>query len=707
MKNLYTTKISLVLNILFLLFCQLQINAQWSKQIIEDNLNRPTSFFPGDIDGDGDNDIAAAIFGQRQVVWYEYDNSEWNKHLVDNNLGAVGLFIIDLDKDGKNDIVAAGFASNAVKWYKNSGETPVGWTGNVIDNSLSGSEWVYVADIDGDDDLDVVATGSTGDCVVWYENDGSCTNWTKHFVDQNLNGAVVCQVIDIDGDENPDIVANGMQDGVLAWYKNGSSGKDWTKNTIDNLPGISEFDVADIDNDNDFDIVASGADQNNVVLFENMGGETVNWTKYIIDGNLGGVFAVEFADLDSDTIPDVVATGNRSNQVVWYKNNGGSPDTWSKTIIDPAFPDAWDLITINTEGKGFPDIIVNQFVENGSIAWYKNPYSQYVNIPDTAFLYALIDEGVDTNGDSLISYGEAEFHANLDISEKGISDMTGIEAFINLDTLKCRSNQLTSLDVSNNTVLASLNCYGNQLTSLNLSGCEELTGLSCDDNQLTSLDVTNNTALTELYCAGNQLTNLDITTLFALRKLSCYGNQLSNLNTFHNPELDWLSAGGNLLTSVDFSNNPLLEQLYLADNLLASLNISNNTAIEILDIQSMPSLHEVCVWTTPFPPEDVIVVSGGSPNVSFLTDCNVFVLEGPKQQGISIYPNPTYNLLTIEASISDQYTFEIISLNGQLILSKKMEGTTHQIDLSLFQKGVYFITIRLKDFVTTRKIIKL
>jgi hypothetical protein len=36
-----------------------------------------------------------------------------------------------------------------------------------------------------------------------------------------------------------------------------------------------------------------------------------------------------------------------------------------------------------------------------------------------------------------------------------------------------------------------------------------------------------------------------------------------------------------------------------------------------------------------------------------------------------------------------------------------MEGTTQQLDLSSFQSGVYFITIRSKDFVTTRKIIKL
>ncbi len=40
----------------------------------------------------------------------------------------------------------------------------------------------------------------------------------------------------------------------------------------------------------------------------------------------------------------------------------------------------------------------------------------FVTIPDTAFLYALIHEGVDTNGDSLISYAEAEAVTELNVS---------------------------------------------------------------------------------------------------------------------------------------------------------------------------------------------------------------------------------------------------------------------------------------------------
>ncbi len=78
-----------------------------------------------------------------------------------------------------------------------------------------------------------------------------------------------------------------------------------------------------------------------------------------------------------------------------------------------------------------------------------------------------------------------------------------------------------------------------------------------------------------------------------------------------------------------------------------------------------------------------------------------------QEKRIRIYPNPAKELLTIETIHSGHQSIEITSLNGQLIYSDVMEGTSHEIDLSSFQKGVYFITIGSDDFVRTRKIVKL
>ena len=74
---------------------------------------------------------------------------------------------------------------------------------------------------------------------------------------------------------------------------------------------------------------------------------------------------------------------------------------------------------------------------------------------------------------------------------------------------------------------------------------------------------------------------------------------------------------------------------------------------------------------------------------------------------IAVFPNPAKESVTVQTTISTVYDIVITSINGQLIYQEGVEGTIHQIDLSPFQKGVYFITIRSKDYVTTKKIIKM
>ena len=60
-----------------------------------------------------------------------------------------------------------------------------------------------------------------------------------------------------------------------------------------------------------------------------------------------------------------------------------------------------------------------------------------VTIPNNNFLNALIELGVDTNGDGIISPDEAEVITSLNVSEDSISNLTGIEAFVNLKQLDC------------------------------------------------------------------------------------------------------------------------------------------------------------------------------------------------------------------------------------------------------------------------------
>ena len=146
----------------------------------------------------------------------------------------------------------------------------------------------------------------------------------------------------------------------------------------------------------------------------------------------------------------------------------------------------------------------------------------------------------DVNNDSKVSMEEANAVSKIDVYDKHLKSLKGIEYFSRLTELDCHYNQLTSLDVTKNTQLTGLDCSDNQLTSLDVTKNTQLTELDCSCNQLTSLDVTKNTQLTELDCSGNQLTSLDVTKNTQLTWLRCDHNQLTALDVTKNNQLKWL-----------------------------------------------------------------------------------------------------------------------------------------------------------------------
>lgn len=143
-----------------------------------------------------------------------------------------------------------------------------------------------------------------------------------------------------------------------------------------------------------------------------------------------------------------------------------------------------------------------------------------------------------------------------------------------LDRLSCDNNLLTELDVSKNTLLITLSCYNNQLTALDVSQNTILKDLRCYYNQITALDVTKNAALENLYCYDNKLTTLDVTNNSALTHLSCGENQLTELDLTQNSLLYWLTCPKNQLIALDVSQNTKLYRLCFNENQLASIDVS-------------------------------------------------------------------------------------------------------------------------------------
>lgn len=191
---------------------------------------------------------------------------------------------------------------------------------------------------------------------------------------------------------------------------------------------------------------------------------------------------------------------------------------------------------------------------------------------------------VKLEGDT-ITTSELDSIVSINISNKGIRSLQGIEYFTNLRVLSCSNNPLVLLDTSANSELETLVCIGCQLTLLSISNNAKLRVLSCFENQLTSLDVSNNAALVRLNCRNNQLNFLDISKNHSLRELHCDNNSITSLDFCNHPTLEELYCEKNQLKSLDLNNCTMLWSVRSQDNQLTNIDIDNCTALFDLSCQ--------------------------------------------------------------------------------------------------------------------------
>ena len=400
-------------------------------------------------------------------------------------------------------------------------------------------------------------------------------------------------------------------------------------------------------------------------------------------------------------------------------------------------------------------------------------YTQNVNIPDPIFKAALIDHGtvitgagvsnIDIDNDNEISVQEAQNYAGVILCNSlGISDLTGIEAFTSLTNLQVGGNQLTTIDVSQNTQLERLACYTNQLTnldisqnvnlvyldcyyndftSLDLSSNLSLEYLKCYNNQLTSLDLSLNTALLTLDCDNNNLTTLDVSQNTLLWLLQCRGNQINSLNLGVNSNLIWVYAGGNNLATIDVTQLPILDILNIEDNEFTNIDLTGNidltwldcsqNNITNLDISPLTILNRIDCGEN-----DLSFLNAANGNninfqlfnalqnsnlncikvddsnfssanwtdidshTNFNENCPVLGIE-ENNVSLSIYPNPVNDILNIETDNLIE-KIEILDLSGKLIATEFY----HQINVAQLTSGIYFIKVVTSEGNSLQKFVK-
>jgi hypothetical protein len=175
----------------------------------------------------------------------------------------------------------------------------------------------------------------------------------------------------------------------------------------------------------------------------------------------------------------------------------------------------------------------------------------FVSIPDTNFLKALILNNVDENNNGKIEIIEAQKTTLLDLEKRLIKDLSGLEYFSSLNELNCRSNQIKALDLSKNVALEYLYSDGNELNIIDVSKNILLQHFHCANNHISKIDISKNENLVHLDCHNNPVDSLDFSNNKQLRKLEAYNNLIRNLDLTFNPDL----------YNVVINKNPFLKQI--------------------------------------------------------------------------------------------------------------------------------------------------
>lgn len=178
-----------------------------------------------DLDGDGDIDIAGVSFVLGDVCWWANNGTgtAWTKQFIDANFAhPVCVRLADMDGDADLDALAAS-NNGQLAWWDRDGATGI-WSKHLVAGALGGPFAVRAADLDGDGDLDVIGNERDTDRVTWYENVGGAgLVWCAHLVDETSDGPNDVLAADLDGDGGLNVIATFSWDNSIIWYAPGGA----------------------------------------------------------------------------------------------------------------------------------------------------------------------------------------------------------------------------------------------------------------------------------------------------------------------------------------------------------------------------------------------------------------------------------------------------------------------------------------------------
>ena len=354
--------------------------------------------------------------------------------------------------------------------------------------------------------------------------------------------------------------------------------------------------------------------------------------------------------------------------------------------------------------------------------------SQYTQIPDPNFEQALIDLNVDNVLDGQVLTASIDTLTVLNVSNKNIDDLTGIQDFTNLKILSAVWNNLTQINISNLNYLESVYVYDNNITSLSITGCPVLYEVFCQENSIDYINLQGDYSLNTLIADTNHISEIDVTGMPMLYDLILHHNQIEQIDLSNNYYLQNLLIHFNNLSGLDLSNNHKLMQVTCAKNpnLSGTLDLSQDylmwiveisyTGIEVLNLKNGNNSSSLVIRANECNNLSCIIVDNpqagyidnwqyppGTNIVDNINDCYNAVGINSEYE-ISLYPSPADEKIFFSGDEINFQTANIYDLTGKLFKTIDVNFENY-INVKDLPGGFYILKLQNDEMEIIKKII--
>ena len=224
------------------------------------------------------------------------------------------------------------------------------------------------------------------------------------------------------------------------------------------------------------------------------------------------------------------------------------------------------------------------------------------NFPDANFRNWVLSQ--DYGKDGVLTDAEIVEVVYINVENKSIQSLKGIEFFTEMKTLHCGQNQVKELNVTGCKALEEVSCWGNQMQVLDVTGCTALKKIDCSENQIAgagmdrlveSLPTMGNAELDAIYSTGegNVMTVDQVNVAKAKGWQPMYFTAMYRWESYEGSE----PATGIIINEETFPDEAfrkwVLKQSYGKDGVLTDVEIAEVTSISVKNNKNIRSLEGI------------------------------------------------------------------------------------------------------------------